>query len=76
MQPSTSDRTVSIVSAGGDVLEKGDYDALSRKKNIKLRGLRPRATTERPPLSAKLVPTFADRGISSSLRGGSSTTVI
>jgi hypothetical protein len=27
--------------------------------------------TERPPLSVKLVPTFADRGVSRSQRGGS-----
>jgi hypothetical protein len=32
--------------------------------------------TERPRLSAKLVPTFADRGVSRNQRGGSPTAVI
>jgi hypothetical protein len=32
--------------------------------------------SERPPLSAKLIPTFTDRGVSRSHRGGSPMAVI
>jgi hypothetical protein len=45
----------------------------------KLRGLSPRANyTDRATatLSAKLMPTFSDRGVSCSQRGGSPTAVI
>jgi hypothetical protein len=58
---------------GVQSIQAPSYFILITKQTNKLRGLSPRANRH---LSAKLVPTFADKGVSRSQRSGSRTDVI